>query len=520
MSHATSQRAPGRRRMLVTSCLAVALVAFVASPVAGAVRSRDVPVRATFDQADTAASVEYVGGVKLTPTRGVAGTEVAVDGTGFEPGWDLEIVWHSVAGQWVLQGEAQEEFHGRAFEPTATQVTGATVAGDGTFRATFVAPVDFGFNHDVTVELEGTLLNKAGFRLEPRLIVEPASGAVGTPIRVRFEGVGWANLENSWQLTYDNRFTGVLTSVTTGGVAEAVITATGEPGPHRIRVVHGAFTVPYLNGQQSPRPDRDDYVFDFEVTPGDPVLPVPAARQGLPVAETSAPDGTDAALWADVASGPVGTPIAFSGRDLPSGAVVQLRWTTVVGNRVSGSGWEEVALDVGHTVVADDGTLEWAWAIPDDLGGPHRLIALVDGAPVAETSVTITPSLVSAEVIRGSFGDEAEIRIKGVGWTETANIYHLVYDNGYLGYACGFNSQGDVTIRLPLTGTNGWHFVDLYPGIYKGQDAGGVQNFRTPQLTYEADHPGEDLPAFRIALALDPDPLTAAAEAEAAIGSR
>ena len=28
-----------------------------------------------------------------------------------------------------------------------------------------------------------------------------------------------------------------------------------------------------------------------------------------------------------------------------------------------------------------------------------------------------------------------------VGWSETANIVHVVYDNSYIGYACAFNSQ-------------------------------------------------------------------------------
>ncbi|UCF98277.1 MAG: hypothetical protein JSV89_01775 [Spirochaetaceae bacterium] len=84
--------------------------------------------------------------------------------------------------------------------------------------------------------------------------------------------------------------------------------------------------------------------------------------------------------------------------------------------------------------------------------------------------------------------------------TGTANIYHLNFDNAYLGYACGFNSQGDITIYLPLTGDPGWHFIDLFPGIYKGKDAGGVSNFRVPQLTYREDHPGEILPAFHFAV--------------------
>ena len=83
-------------------------------------------------------------------------------------------------------------------------------------------------------------------------------------------------------------------------------------------------------------------------------------------------------------------------------------------------------------------------------------------------------------------------------WTETANIYTVNYDNSYIGYACAFNSQGDVEIFLKATGEPGWHFIDLYPAIYKGKETRPL-NFKIPQLTYADDHPGEDLPRFRFA---------------------
>jgi hypothetical protein len=441
----------------------------------------------------------YVGSVGLTPSRGVAGTEITLAGSGFGPGAVLDVDWTTVTGRWVLEGDANEEFHGRAFDPISIPVADAIAADDGTFEATFVAPVDYGFNHDVTVSTGGQLLNKAGFRLEPSVTITPELGPVGTPITIRMEGIGYANLENSWQVTYDNQFVGVLTSVTSGGVGEAVIPAVGPVGQHHIRVVHGAFTVPYLNTQQSPRPDRSVYDLDFEITAGDAVMPAAAEAQGLPAEAAAAPADDGPTIWADVASGMVGTPVNVRGRGLPAGAELALAWSTVVGNRVGGEGWDEAVAEVARITVTEDGTFELPWAIPDDLGGPHRLVALDGDTPVAETSLTITPSIVSATTARGPYGSTIEIHLKGVGWTETANIYNVTYDNAYLGYSCGFNSQGDVTITLPAVGTPGWHFIDLYPGIYKSEDAPGVQNFRIPQLTFAEDHPGERLPAFHVA---------------------
>ena len=101
-------------------------------------------------------------------------------------------------------------------------------------------------------------------------------------------------------------------------------------------------------------------------------------------------------------------------------------------------------------------------------------------------------------------GQTATIHLKGVGWTETANIYMMVYDGAYMGFACGFNSQGDIQIPFPITGAPGIHYVDIYPGIYKGTDVAGTDNYREPQLTYAEDHPNEVLPAFHFVVNVTP----------------
>lgn len=54
------------------------------------------------------------------------------------------------------------------------------------------------------------------------------------------------------------------------------------------------------------------------------------------------------------------------------------------------------------------------------------------------------------------------IHLKGVGWTDFDNIYVATYDNGYMGYACGFNSQGDVVVNFTAAGSPGTHLIDFY----------------------------------------------------------
>ena len=167
-----------------------------------------------------------------------------------------------------------------------------------------------------------------------------------------------------------------------------------------------------------------------------------------------------------------------------------------MGPRVGRQGWDAQASAPGSPTAGSDGTFSLARAVPDDLGGPHRIDALVNGSSIATANLTISPSAFPVDVTQGPAGSTITLHLKGVGWSETANIYTLVYDNGYLGYVCGFNSGGDVLVQLPASGAPGWHFIDLYPAVYKGSDMSGVSDFRIPQLTFAADHPGEQLPAF------------------------
>jgi hypothetical protein len=475
--------------LLVTSC-------------AGVTAGRDVGEATEASLPPT----DFVGTMDLEPTGGLPGTMVTVTGQGLPASSQLSLQWGTVDGSWVIQGDRGEEYHGRAFDPVNLDLGSIQTSGDGSLSTTFEVPEDFGFAHDVKlVDQDGVIRNQAMFDVEMEVSVTPSDGPAGTPITIEVSGMGWQTLENTRAITYDNAYTGWLSAVTTKGQARAVIPATGDPGPHRIGILRGAYTFPYLNPEQSPRPDIEVYDAIFTVTDGYPVMPPPLEVQNPAALSRSPSTPSDAGPWVstDLAAGPVETPYIISGGDFDAGAEVVVEWFRIVGNRVSGQGWDEQSLTL-DTVTADgDGDFELSAVVPGDVGGGHRIEAVVDGETVASTDFLVTPAAVSMTPTSGPWGTEITINLTGVGWTETANIYTLVYDNSYLGYACGFNSQGDVEMTLQATGTPGWHFIDLYPAIYKGEESPGQQNFRIPQLTYEADHPGEDLPAFHFAFYLE-----------------
>ena len=142
-----------------------------------------------------------------------------------------------------------------------------------------------------------------------------------------------------------------------------------------------------------------------------------------------------------------------------------------------------------------------------DLGGLHALVLKSGDKVLARTYFVIETSIVSMTPASGPAGTPVTIHLKGVGWTEYDNIYVATYDNAYMGYACGFNTGGDVVIHFTAAGAPGVHLIDLYPGIYQGPE-GGQQLYRLPQLTYADDHPGNHIPALRFSFDVTPSRVT------------
>lgn len=473
-------------RHLVLAAAAVAFASAAEAAVSGSPAASLGPEAALVEP-----SGGFEGRLALTPEHGPIGTPLTVTGSGLPASKTFDLVWRTSTGKWNV---ADAEYHGREYTPVGYVIAKVTTDDAGGFTASFDAPDDFGFYHDITVQDAERVFTQAAFYVDMTVDISPENGPAGTPIIVDVKGIGRQQLQNSWLLLYDNKYTGWMSSVSTNGSAHFTIPAVGGTGKHVIEVLHGDFTFPYRNMQQSPEPDRPRFAIPFEITEGDPVLPPAPDMQAQTSVRGLPPQGD---LVAEPEFGVVGQPITVSGEGFQPGETYALNWSTVTGNRVSGSGWEESERVISEAAADASGKLVFKFDTPDDLGGSHGLRVDADGVDKAGTYL-IAPSAAALSVGSGPAGTEFTINLKGVGWTETANIFAVVYDNAYIGYACGFNSQGTVDIYLQATGEPGWHFIDLYPAIYKGKE-GRPNNFRLPQLTYAEDHPGEDLPRFSFA---------------------
>ena len=434
--------------------------------------------------------------LSLTYKSPTVGADVIAKATGLPAGKTVDLTWATVTGGWVV--EDYYRFRGKKYEDATISLGTFTVDSAGVLDARFTIPEDYGGVHEVLALIDGKPVAQNGIEVTQSFELTPASGPVGTPIELRVKGLGWRTMESTWVVNWDNNLVGFVSAAGTKGSAIARFRAAGPSGDHVVRILTGYQGQGYLNYEQSPVAHLPRPQFTFRTTPGPPpsltAYAEPYQRQPVPKTEVHVKDAT---LNLDRTQGPVGSRVMLRGDGFPSNTSLQLAWQTYVGSRVSGNGFEPQEQEFGSVKVGSDGRIESPLTIPDDLGGLHGL-ALRDGdKTLARAFFVIETSIVSISATSGPVGTPVTIHLKGVGWTEYDNIYVATYDNAYMGYACGFNSQGDVVINFHATGTPGIHIIDLYPGIYQGPPTETQLLYRQPQLTYSDDHPGNKIPALR-----------------------
>ena len=428
----------------------------------------------------------------------VVGTRVSVSADGLPPGKTAELRWGTVSGGWVI--EDYYHFRGKKYSDTSSVLGSFEIDPQGRLTAAFDIPEDYGGVHDVMAVVDGRTVAQNGVEVTQSFEMSPLSGPVGTPIEVRVKGLGWRTMESTWAINWDNNSIGWVSAASTKGSAVARFRAAGPVGEHAVKVYTGYQGQPYLNYEQSPVAHLPRPQFTFRVTPGRLEMPAAFAEpyQVQPVPQTEV-TVANASVTLAPTQGPIGTKARLQASGLPAGASIDLVWETAIGNRVSGDGFTQQANDLARVSVGADGRLDVPVSIPDDVGGLHGLVLRTDGKMLARTHFVIETSIVSMTPTSGPAGTPVTIHLKGVGWTEYDNIYVATYDNAYMGYACGFNSQGDVVINFTAAGEPGVHLIDLYPGIYQGPPTEPQLLYRTPQLTYADDHPGNRIPALRFA---------------------
>ena len=403
--------------------------------------------------------------------------------------------------RWMLDPKPDSvDYLGHKVEKIAVSLGKAQTDAAGAFSMTVKTPVDFGGLR----RLRRRQRHSGGEGWAPDPPHRDDEPQEGDPSARRSPSRSWAwapTYESLGAVLYDNKFTGTVSGNMTRGATVFKMRAAGEPrapldrlrGLEPQRPLPQPRTVPDPLGCRSP--------MKFTVTKGAAnlapktewpvkVKPTIEARTTLLAANLASDSKATARLSA--AAGFVLSKTTIRAAGLTPSAPVDLVWSTVVGNRVNCTGtcWSFVPVPLGRATSGADGTLSSQITVPDGLGGWHVVQLIQAGKVMAQVPYFVKRNFIKApKVVKA--GQPFIVELKGVGWTQLDNTTAVTYDNAYIGYACGFNSNGYVRIQLFATGKPGVHLIDLYPLLYTQQPAYPyLQLGMVPFLSYRTDWPG------------------------------
>jgi hypothetical protein len=467
--------------------------------------------------ADAATPSSTMQLLNVSPDRGLAGTEVTVSGSKLPANTDMTLTWSTANVTWMVDPNPETvDYHGRSKTNLNVVLDRVRTDGSGAFSVTLKAPSDFGGLHDLYAVSGGSQLAHGGFLVDRSFSISPESGPIGTPITITYRGVGASLYEGGGALLYDNHYVGALTANWTRGTARVVIRAAGPVGVHTIDI-EDAITYPYLNIQQTTIPWARGFARTFTVTRDAgrpaarldwPVTVAPTISERTTLAATGAVGDSSVHLRLGATAVAVKQSVSVSASGLTSSAPVSLVWATVVGSRINCTSicWATVTQSLGGAT-PQAGALNTQITAPDGLGGWHVVQMLQNDKVIAQQAVFLKESIVRSGVsaLTVKEGQPFSVHLKGIGWTQLDNTRAVTYDNSYIGYGCGFSSNGDMVLKLHATGGPGTHLIDVYPVLFTETPSFGNTPYgMAPILTYRDDFPGlalgYQLPAARLAI--------------------
>ncbi len=471
--------------------------------------------------------------LEVTPTQVVINEPVTITGKGLTANTPVTLTWSTSDATWVTDIQpATVNYMGTSYSKYNVVIATITTDALGGFVYKTKVPSDFGGVHDIYAVNNDVALAHGGLQIARTLKITPSSGPIGTPITIEYTGLGPSLYAAGSAVYYDGKYTGSMQARWTRGTAKTTILATGVVGKHFIQT-NEAISFSYLNAMQSPVPFANSEMGTFTVTKDNgifkpyliyPPVMTPTVDQRTTLSNAGLDPATNAKMTLAPDRGIVGSKFTVKVSGIPTKGVHTLVWATVVGNRVNcttGTCWVYNPIPLG-TVDVTDGTVNKEVSVPDHLGGFHVVQVksgdVVEAQQVFYVRESIQPLLdkngkvitmgVAKADLSGSpeafarggqgtptytfkEGEEFTLSLKGVGWTQMDNTLAVAYDNSYVGYGCGFNSNGYLVVHLKALGGVGTHIISMRPLLYTQQPSFANTPYgMVPILTSENDLPG------------------------------
>ena len=472
----------------------------------------------------------------VSPVQGPENTPITITGKGLAANTTLPLTWSTADGAWIAEVLPNTvNYMGVKYFKYAVNMATVTTDATGGFTYKTTIPRDFGGVHDIYAVKDGVAIAHGGFQMNPTLSITPTSGPIGTDITVTYTGMGPNLYTGGSSVLWDNAASGEALGIWTRGTTIFKMRASGAVGNHYVGMTAG-IGVQYMNVKQSPVPYAKGSVAVFKVTKDAgapaatidyPAIVEPTVSQRTTLSDVGLDPATKAVATLSETSGPIGTKVKLNVTGLSTTGVHQIVWSTVVGNRVNcppgSTCWVYNGIPLGSATPAG-GAISQDVTIPDNLGGWHVIQVKNGDAIEAQIPFYVKISIfnytdksgkvLSAGIAKADsnpatknlpesrdgsgtptrtfhVGEEFTIAMKGVGWTQLDNTLSVSYDNSYIGYGCGFNSNGYMVVHLTATGALGTHIIDLRPVLYVFQPSFASTPYGAlPVMTNYNDLPG------------------------------
>jgi len=463
--------------------------------------------------------------LSVSPTIAPVGANIIINGQGLTPNTSFVLEWSTANTTWhvgdsgIPTSTSVPEVLGITTIPWEQVLGNAVTNATGSFSLTVPAPVDNNGAHVIGAYAPGakTAAAQASFTLLPSFHFSPSSGPVGTPITVYASGLGARLYASAYHVLFDNNYLGYMTGMTTRGQANFTFDVTGAIGAHTISIYNGYPGPAYLNSNQAPAsasitsyaPPYIPFHGQFNITASvsaNTLSFTPQAtviRPQIVLPQVTPTSGERMTVTPNVA--PVGTLVNVTGLGFPPNTVTPLGWATHIGSHVVG--FAAITQSLRNVTTNAAGSFSFTMKVPYDLGGLHNITA-----PAVTKNGNATLYIersASISATQGPEGSLVDITLTGLGWTYQDNIAAIDYDNSFMGYVCGFNTNGNITLHLPVTGAPGFHSIDLYPSNYLGPTApnsSSIAVYRYPILTPNDGPAG--VPEFHFSFLITGTPTT------------
>jgi hypothetical protein len=170
----------------------------------------------------------------------------------------------------------------------------------------------------------------------------------------------------------------------------------------------------------------------------------------------------------------VGADVRVTAGNLPPGKTVELMWETVTGGWViedyyhfRGKKYQPARSSLGRFPVDAQGRLDGHFTIPEDYGGNHEVLAVVDGKTVTQKGLEVTQAF-EMTPLAGPVGTPIELKVTGLGYHLMDSVWVINWDNSLVGFVSAASSKGSAVARLRASGPSGSHVVNVLTG-YQGQ---------------------------------------------------